>query len=457
MDLTNFHRGVGRGAAWHLALLLLAADALPATAQLAPVVVSPPFRVGEPGVECWSAGVRAVGPDSVEVSAMTGAGLVSGRLAWPGAWFDDGVLAPAGRAIGGASPVANPPGLLAFADERALGLAAVRVGQWRTVVVSPDRGREGAGAFNDGLPVVVYTDDGTDWKPDPGVALVTPLRLGSVALAAPMRDAPGEGNNAGVRGDTPRGVDRQRHAPSVAVRRIDGDSDEVYVAFCARTSRSSTNTDVYIARSVNAETSAFAFPSPGFPNFLHLTDTLLGTPTGTDGADQFVPAIAIDSCGGVNLMFYDNRHDPDRTDSVELVDVYYARIADYGTGGETVTQHRLTPQSIRVDNLGGNRFLGDSHNLTVSADGTTIYAAYIARDSADPVTGDRTCYVHRIDINCSGPLAEMTGDGAVTEADAAAFATAWAAGEPEADTNLDMAVDADDLVNYLITYSEEIE
>lgn len=428
------------------------ACAAAAYGQLSPIVVSPPARVGNPGQEWWTAQVgveeQPGAQATIVVSAMTEAGLVRARAIWP-AMNDWAIAAPRTHSFEPVSDLAGVPTFLRFIDARAAENAAARVGRWRTVLVGG--GSQAGVGINDGLPFAIYTDDGADWKPDPGAAFPTPLRIGDVTVAPPA-----VAGGAGA-GDTPRGVDRQQHLPSVAVLPVAGDNDEVYVAFCARASRGSTNTDLYVARSIGAEASQFAFPPPSATSFFHLADTFLGTPAGTNGADQFVPAIAIDSCGGVNLMFYDNRHDPDRTDSVELVDVYYARIVDYGTGNESVTQHRLTPRSIRVENLGGNRFLGDSHNLTVSADGTTIYAAYIARDSADPVTGDRTCYVHRIDINCSGPLAEMTGDGAVTEADAAAFATAWAAGEPEADTNLDMAVDADDLVNYLITYSEEIE
>ena len=440
------------------AILLICVSVAPASAQLRSVVVSPAVRVSEPGSEWWSATVeldeRPNGARAIVVSAMTDEGLQRARGVWPR--LDEWAFAGPGSFLQAAQRrtqqtplLTNVPTFLGFSDDRAFALSTVMVGPWRTILIGGGS-RAGVGV-NDGLPFAIYTDDGSDWKPDPGVAIPTPLRIGDVTVAAPV-----VAHGAG-RGDTPVGVDRQQHLPSVAVRPVAGDSDEVYVAFCARASRASANTDVYIARSIGTETSLFAFPPPSAASFFHVSDTFLGTPTGTDGADQFVPAIAIDSCGGVNLMFYDNRHDPDRTDSVELVDVYYARIANYGTGTEWVYQQRLTPQSIRVDNLGGNRFLGDYHNLTVSPDGKTIYAAYISRDNADPVAGDRTCYVHRIDINCSGPLAEMTGDGSVTEADAVAFASAWAAGEPEADTNLDMTVDADDLVNYLITYSEEIE
>ncbi len=321
----------------------------------------------------------------------------------------------------------------------------------RVVAVVRDAKASSGGKYNLSLPYVVYSDDGIDWKPDPSGGIVEPIKIGDSSIEASTTQ-----NGWANPGDTPWNVDRRLHAPSIAVRYIEGLDDEIYVAFCAREALSSTNTDIYISRSTESQTNMIEFPVEP-ENFFQVSDTFLGTPTGTDGADQFVPAIAVDSCGGVNLMFYDNRHDPDRTDSIELVDVYYARITNYGTpGAESVYQKRLTPQSIRVDNL-GLQFLGDYHNLTVSADGRTIYAAYISRDNADPVTGDRTCYVHRIGISCIGPLAEMTGDGTVSTADATAFTSAWSAGEAAADTNLDMVVNAADLVDYLITYAEEAE
>ncbi|MCQ3941536.1 MAG: hypothetical protein DPW19_10665, partial [cyanobacterium CYA1] len=117
-------------------------------------------------------------------------------------------------------------------------------------------------------------------------------------------------------GDTPYKVDRRNHAPSVAVDR-DQSPNHVYVAFCARSAQGSTNTDIYIHKS---EDRGESFPNQ--PQYLlQLTDTLLGVEVGDTGVDQFVPAIAVDTCGGINVMFYDNRHDPDRTDGVELVDV----------------------------------------------------------------------------------------------------------------------------------------
>ncbi|MCZ7634001.1 MAG: hypothetical protein M5U20_11055, partial [Phycisphaerales bacterium] len=246
-------------------------------------------------------------------------------------------------------------------------------------------------------------------------------------------------------GDTPYKVDRRNHAPSVAVDRAQS-PNHVYVAFCARSAPGSTNTDIYIHKSTNRGAS---FDSD---DLLHLTDTLLGVDVGDTGVDQFVSAIAVDTCGGINVMFYDNRHDPDRTDGVELVDVYYARIMGFGTATPSVQQWRLTPQSIRVDDLPASGFLGDYHNLAVSSDGKTIYAAYIGRD---PSGGERTCYLHRININCIGFASDFTGDEKVDGSDLTAFMAAAASKDPSADLNLDWSVDDQDVTLFLKWFDAE--
>ncbi len=366
-------------------------------------------------------------------------GISTNPQAGPAAWTDYTV-----------EPVPSPP----RCDYEGWGVAPVvldasPLSDGRVVAVLRDQKPQIGGKYNFNRPYVVYSDDGIDWQPDDGF---NPIRIGNdPSIEASTTKVTGSG-------DTPFKVDRRNHAPSIAVDHAPT-PDEVYVAFCARAATGSTNTDIYISRSLNADTN-ISFPGPSNSEFLHLTDALLGITGGDDGADQFVPAIAIDQCGGVNLMFYDNRHDCDGVNaSKEWVDVYYARITGFGTTTPSVFQARLTPNPIRVDHLGDNPhdplFLGDYHNLTVSGDGKTIYAAYIARDAADPEHGRTVCYLHRININCAGPLSDFNGDGEVTQGDADTFAAAWAAGRGEADVDLDWRVEPADLQDFLLTHSRE--
>ncbi len=327
--------------------------------------------------------------------------------------------------------------------------ASVVLDSKRIVMVLNDQPSESGGVFNHMLPIVVYSDDGHDWKPDPVGGMGIPVLIaGYSSIDASTTDTTGVG-------DTPWRVDRRKHAPSIAVDH-NTMPDDVYVAFVARSAQGSTNTDLYISRSVAAE-SAISFPTNTL-NFLHLTDSMLGLTGNAANADQFVPAIAVDGCGDLNIMFYDNRNDPDLTDSIELVDVYFAHITGFGTATPTITQRRLTPVSFRVDNLGQNGepgFLGDYQTLAVAANGKTIYAAYIARDPADPVNGTVGCYAHRIVVKCPGLLADISGDGTVDQTDADQFMAAFDAHDLRADVDLDWDVDADDLLTFTGWFNQE--
>ncbi|MCL4740823.1 MAG: hypothetical protein KJZ54_01315 [Phycisphaerales bacterium] len=316
---------------------------------------------------------------------------------------------------------------------------SVRLRDGRIVVAFSDPDAHAGGRFNRGLPCAALTDDGEDWRPE---AALWPSRIADTSLlrsawAAPMTTAARAFSDLAA-----------RREPAIAA---DPRTEDVFVAFTAARATAPENADVAIARSTDRGESF----QPHVPDGLMLlTDSLLGLSPGTHGPDQFVPAIAIDACGGVNLMFYDSRHDGNLGDGEEWVDVYYARITGFGTANPIVQQWRLTPQSFRVDNLASG-FLGDYHNLTVSADGNSLYAAYIARDMADPENGARTCYLHRININCIGFLLDFNGDGTVDEEDTTHFLAAFDAKASEADLNLDWAVDAQDLTLFLAWYADE--
>ncbi len=301
--------------------------------------------------------------------------------------------------------------------------------------------------YNNGKPRVVYSDDGgASWKPDDPT---NPIRIDRVGLVWAVEI----GEEPLFLRDGPAGA-----APSIAVDRSPEPpfQDHVYVAFYAKASENSSNTDLFIAKSIDG--------GETFDNsdLLHITDAMLGlTPDGYN-PDQMVPGIAIDSCGGINIMFYDNRNDTNPNDCEYWVDVYYARITNFDTT-PSISQWRLTPQSVRVDNLGA-KLLGDYHNITVSADGQTLYAAYISRNNANPsptTTGNRTRSLHRINLNCTGPASDFTGDGEVTEADLAAYIAAYIAeyssGGMAADLDLDWVVDVNDFVTYIDWYNAEHE
>ena len=286
----------------------------------------------------------------------------------PGSWtWNEHIVEPA-------------PGSGSPCHYRGWGAGPVVLSTGRIVVVMGDEKSGPNWLYNEAKPYVVYSDDGVDWKPDNPDAPIRvadhPSIVATTVGNACANTCPQPDCGSTPCGDTPFRVDRRKNAPSIAVDRWNF-IDDIYVAFYAKSSPESSNTDLLVSRGVEDDTGVLSFPiTPD--QLLVLTDSLLGLTADTYGPDQLVPAIAIDACGGVNLMFYDNRHDEAEGD---WVDVYYARIMGFGTPNPIVQQWRLTPQSFRVDNLAG-AFLGDYHNLTVSADGNTLYAAYIARDMA---------------------------------------------------------------------------
>jgi hypothetical protein len=122
------------------------------------------------------------------------------------------------------------------------------------------------------------------------------------------------------------------------------------------------------------------------------------------GPDQLTPAIVIDDCGGVNVMFYDNRNDPNLADTVHMFDVYYVRITGFGTANPNIYQARLTPQSFR---LASDPFLhlGDYQTLARAGAGAAkaLYAGFIATAQSSPPNGpwdQHNCYVRRITNFC---------------------------------------------------------
>lgn len=292
------------------------------------------------------------------------------------------------------------------------------------------------GLYNGGLPWVVYSNDGgLTWLPD---SSEHPSLVAEGSAISPSQDA-----------DTPFWIDRNKCAPAIAVDRA---TDNVYVAFYARSSPSQSNADIYISRSPNEGES---FPSDT-ANLVQLTDLMLtGVPGDGVGPDQVMPSIAIDDCGGVNLVFYDNRHDPDRGDQNPYYDVYFVRISNYGTGNQSIQQFRLTPRSFLPTQQGA--FLGDYHHLASAPPTPTVpmvplYPTYITPDGLN-----RSCYMHRIQVVCGGEsllaLSDVDRDGVVQEKDVHAFEEAYQLGDCAADLDGDDEVSEFDAQIFTEVYS----
>jgi len=312
----------------------------------------------------------------------------------------------------------------------------------RIAVVNTDY----SGVYNDKLPYVVYSDDGgLDWKPD---------------QLPPVKVAEGSAIQAATRppdvADTPGAIDRRHCAPAIAVDRTVTPNTDVYVAFYARAEPGpldeDRNTDIYISRSSDrGET----FPNPP-DHLLQLTDDdLIGEPGGVSWPDQVMPALAIDGCGGVNVVFYDNRHDPNPADDKDWYDLYYVRITDFDTGEPSIYQARLTPESFLVSEA--PNFLGDYHHMAVAGpQQRTVYTAYIACPLLQPggpgssPEWRNNCYLHQIRIFC---LSDLNLDGDSDADDISLFTLAYEGQWELADLNEDGAIDEQDYALFWDVYT----
>ncbi len=289
----------------------------------------------------------------------------------------------------------------------------------RVVVVF--RGKDAG--YNNDLPVVAYSDDdGLSWDPDDEEP-VPVAESSDIEVIQPF-----QGNGAG---DTPEFIDERLCAPDIAVDRTTEPND-VYVSFYARAERGDAtsgdhNSDVYISKSVDTG-GVLSYPGNDPAYLVQLTDDMLGLTSYDDGPDQVMPSIAIDPCGGVSVVFYDNRNDPDWSDDEHWLDVYYVRITDYG-GDNDVQQVRLTPNSFQLSDV----FLGNYHHMAYAGPQPTLYPAYIANH--------HNCYVNKVSILCS---LDFAGYGGTEEEACAMFEKLSGDGVIDGDLNGDEAIDAED-------------
>lgn len=213
-----------------------------------------------------------------------------------------------------------------------------------------------------------------------------------------------------------------------------GNPDNVYVIFPAKDSTDplADNVDLYIAHSADGGAS-FA---PG--SVVRITDAALGD---TAGTDQFMPWIAVDSYGGLNLLYYRCTQPVSTPSSQVEIQPMYARLQSFPS--TTAYVAALAP-SFLVDNvlyLGGQR-IGDYH--MIDAVGCLVYPCYMSAH-----TGHARVYVNKITV-CP---ADVDTDGFVTHGDVLAFGSAYISGATPADVNRDGAVTIQDVADFNTAYT----
>jgi hypothetical protein len=238
--------------------------------------------------------------------------------------------------------------------------------------------------------------------------------------------------------------------PFTSAAALDPATGEFYVVASAKRGVGSKNIDLYVIRGRTvAGSPPIAFDPP-------VRLELDGRAIFEDGPDQFMPSIAIDGVGGINLLFYETRHNPVPDDYPSaFLDAYYTRITGFGTSHQQVFTARLSPTTFCTDCLECGfpnpceyedpslvQFIGDYN--TIDAAGCDAYVAYMTTE-----TGQRHYYVRRIDL-CPP---DADDNLVVNTIDVSSFQALFAAHDPKADFNRDGIVDVNDLAGFLASYA----
>ena len=160
----------------------------------------------------------------------------------------------------------------------------------------------------------------------------------------------------------------------LAVSPVDGTLYAVW-ADTSGTVAGDANVDLYLTRSTD-QGSTWAVP------WVVNGD---GDPPG----DQFFPWLEVDGDGRLHLLFYDTRHTVQNdTAPSAMIDAYYAWSGD---GGDSWTEHRLTPFAFdsAVTDTGSGQFIGDYLGAGVA--GGAVFPVYLSTQN-----GLREIFTHRI-------------------------------------------------------------
>jgi hypothetical protein len=222
------------------------------------------------------------------------------------------------------------------------------------VIPSGSRAGRVVVAFNDRInpgvlwpPRTVYSDDGgTTWHASVGPNLSDNLlgmdRDGSLIYAI---DPP----------NVPPGNLTIWNFATVAVDPTN--PDKVYVVFAGRPDPSLSYIDLYVAMSVDGGQHFLQ------GNLVHFRDFPLGGPSYP--CYLVHPAITIDRCGAVNLMYYRLIPVSQIGSTAIQMDVRYARIKNFALPNQGVAWGTLTPQPFTTDALIGGGF-GDYQMMASS-------------------------------------------------------------------------------------------
>lgn len=217
----------------------------------------------------------------------------------------------------------------------------------------------------------------------------------------------------------------------------------VYVIFAGqRGSKTNGNHDLYIGRSNDG---GVTFESS---RILRLSDFLLSAP---EGSDQFMPWVAVDEYGGVNILYYQTRTDPPYTEANPGVDAYYAHIPSYSASiSQPIYRVRLTPTSFtfNVPPLPNVQSLGEYQ--MVCATGCYAYVCYVSTHE-----GAYNYYVRQILVNAAC-VVDFNQDSDLNALDMQAFLNGYADQDPRADIDANGVFSASDVAEFVNAYNSQV-
>jgi hypothetical protein len=217
----------------------------------------------------------------------------------------------------------------------------------------------------------------------------------------------------------------------------------VIVAFPGRvTSGTINDVDIFIAYSLDGGNS-FGPSSDPYLQIFHITNQSLDLgcfPSYSRELQEFMPSVALDPFGGVHLL-YAECPAPESLDDPTPIAVGYAywrSVADL-SGAPYQKEVLLAPS---VDSFAGQG--GNEYQMIVSDGYCLVHAAY---------SGGGTVGYRRITLEgtCAVP-ADSDTDGQLTLNDVALFLSRYGCGDPQADLNLDLAVNTADVATFFQSY-----
>lgn len=318
------------------------------------------------------------------------------------------------------------------------------------------------GLYNNGLPVFIWSDNGgQDWLPSQS----QPVQLGANLTTAIRREI----NPQTQIGETPYYVDNSKNAPTIAIDRST-QPNTIYIAFAARHRHYGAgedvidgNSDIWIVRGRMNAAGTYVFLDNPEDGYFHLTDAMLGATPHADetGPDQWVPAIAIDCMGGINLTFYDNRvetvapmvADDDIPAPGRMIDVYYARITGWPGTNPKVFKARLTPNSFPVGPSPSSVGLGNDYMTMATAgpNGRRVYPVYTARKKLGENSWSGTiCYMHSVVV--AGCTSDLNLNATSDPGDVELYLEDYGGEAAAADLTVDGLINSDDFDVFVEAY-----